>query len=163
MKNVLTIAVGLIPVIGPFLAVAFPIAWTLLSDPDSAFEELKNLVPGIDLADRIIRERILKSAEECKKYLPQGWEQLALPAQSTKQAQSQSLEDADTSTPAEVQDIGMSLIFILAGEILAKKHLVPPPEYEPTDPPTEKDGPGEILLINPPTDRPSEENELRSF
>ena len=52
MMNVLTIGLGMIPVAGPILAILFPIAWTLIVDPDSAYDLLKDLVPGIDLTDR---------------------------------------------------------------------------------------------------------------
>ena len=153
MRNVLTIALGMIPVAGPFLAVAFPIAWMLISDPDSAFEELKNLMPGIDFADRIIRQRILSSIDETKEYLPNGWEQLALPVQPTSQAPEANSEEAGVSTPVpKLEDIGMSFVFVMAGEILAQKHKVAPPENEPTDGPTDKDGPGEVLMTNPPTE-----------
>jgi len=65
MKNTLTIAIGFVPGIGPILAVAFPLAWTALTDPDSFVSTLKDLCPGIDLADHVVQE-ILKSAREAK-------------------------------------------------------------------------------------------------
>lgn len=166
MKNVLTIAVGMIPVVGPILAVTFPIAWALISDPESAFEEMKNLMPGIDFADRIIREHILKSVDETRQYLPRGWEQMALPAQLTAgQAENAETEDREAEVSAPVpslEEIGMSFGFAMAGEILAKRNLVAPPTDEPTDEPTEQDGPGEVLVMIPPTEDAEEGDEAGS-
>lgn len=165
MKNVLTIAVGMIPVVGPMLAIAFPVAWTLIRDPESAFDELKDLIPTIDLADRIIREHILKSVNETRQYLPSGWEQLALPAQPS----AGQVGNADTENvvgvpkpAASLEEIGMSFGFAMAGEILAKRDLVARPEDEPTDESTEEDGPGEVLVTIPPTDDVEEEGEAGS-
>ena len=165
MKNVLTMALGMIPVVGPILAVAFPVAWALISDPESAFEELKNLMPGIDFADRIIREHILKSVDETKQYLPSGWEQLALPAQPTAgQAEiAESEREVGVSGPvATLEEIGMSFGFAMAGEILAKRDLVARPEDEPIDEPTDEEGPGEVLVTIPPTDDVEEVGEAGS-
>lgn len=161
MKNVLTIAIGMIPVCGPILAIAFPVAWTLIRDPESAFDELKDLIPTIDLADRIIREHILKSVNETRQYLPSGWEQLALPAQPSagQMGNAETEKDVGVSKPvASLEEIGMSFGFAMAGEILAKRDLVARPEDEPTDESTEEDGPGEVLVTIPPTGEFGEED-----
>ena len=46
--NVITHGLGMIPVAGLFLAILFPVAWTLIVDPDSAYDLLKELAPGVD-------------------------------------------------------------------------------------------------------------------
>lgn len=162
-KNVLTNLVGLIPVIGPILEIAFPLAWKMISDPDSAFEELNNLIPGIDLADLIIREKILKLCEEVKQYMAQGWVQLSLPAQP-RQVQDLNVGEADSSRPTRLQDLEMSLVFVLAGEILAKKHLVPPPDDQSAHSHTGigRSGPGEIVLTNPAAAAPADDEQESS-
>ena len=154
MMNVITFGLGMIPVAGPFLAILFPVAWTLIVDPDSAYDLLRDLAPGVDLTDRIIRN-ILDSINETKEYLPTGWEALALPAQPSSGAQNAGLNETDVleSVP-KLEEIGKSLAFIIAEETLAKSGKAPV-EDEPDD----GDGPGEIELVNPPTEFPDEEGE----
>lgn len=158
MMNVLTIGIGMIPVAGPFLAILFPIAWTLVVDPDSAYDLLKDLVPGIDLTDRMVRD-ILDSINETKDYLPDGWETLALPAQLSSGAQNAGLEGTEGREPiSKLEDIGTSLAFLMAGETLAKSGRAPI-EAEPAD----GDESSVIELVNPPTTFPDEKGELATF
>ena len=42
MMNVITIGLGMILVAGPLLAVMFRVAWTLLVDPDPAYDLLED-------------------------------------------------------------------------------------------------------------------------
>ncbi|KAH6656061.1 hypothetical protein BKA67DRAFT_690750 [Truncatella angustata] len=46
LKNSLTIAAGFIPGIGPLAAIAFPVAWTAISDSDSSVDTTRNIMPG---------------------------------------------------------------------------------------------------------------------
>ncbi|KAG8526385.1 uncharacterized protein KY384_000379 [Bacidia gigantensis] len=155
-KNVLTMALGAIPIFGPILAVVFPVAWTLIVDPDSAFEELRNLMPGIDFADRLIRQRILDSVDESKQYLPDGWEQLALPAQKPSTAP---VVDAAPPQPVQtLEEIGTSLSFVMAGEVLAQTNKVPP-----NDELVDEEGDSIVELVNPPTDFPDETSEAATL
>ena len=152
MMNVITIDLGMIPVAGPFLAVLFPVAWTLIVDPDSAYDLLKDLMPGIDLTDRIVRE-ILDSLNETKQYLPNGWETLALPSQQpTRGAQNTSIEKPDVpESVLKLEEIGQSLAFIIAGETLARSG-----KASSDDKPDDEDGPSEVESVNPPTEFPNE-------
>ena len=77
LKNSLTIAVGFIPGVGPIAAIAFPLIWTAIADPDSFVDTWRNLCPGVDLQLKLL-EAIKDSAKETQKYLPEGWEQTAL-------------------------------------------------------------------------------------
>ncbi|KNG88045.1 hypothetical protein ANOM_004085 [Aspergillus nomiae NRRL 13137] len=63
LKNSMTVAVGFIPGIGSIAAIAFPLAWVAMDDPDSFVETLRNLIPGIDLELKII-EAIRDSAKD---------------------------------------------------------------------------------------------------
>src|SRR5947208_2803654 len=72
IKNTLYIAIGFIPGAGPFLAMAFTMGWTALTDPDSFFDDLKMLAPGIGIVDHIIQE-LRKSAQDTKAFIPEEW------------------------------------------------------------------------------------------
>ena len=67
----ITIGLGMIPVAGLFQAIMFPVAWTLLVDPDSAYGQLNDPWPGLDLHDKSIRE-ILDPMNESKQYIADG-------------------------------------------------------------------------------------------
>ncbi len=54
------------------LGYGFTLGWTALTDPDSFFDNLKTLAPGIDLADHIIQE-LRKSAADTKALIPEEW------------------------------------------------------------------------------------------
>ncbi|RAQ52963.1 hypothetical protein AFGD_001413 [Aspergillus flavus] len=77
LKNSLTIAVGFIPGVGPIAAIAFPLIWTAIADPDSFVDTWRNLCPGVDLQLKLL-EAIKDSAKETREYLPDGWEKTAL-------------------------------------------------------------------------------------
>ncbi|PLB53834.1 hypothetical protein P170DRAFT_504745 [Aspergillus steynii IBT 23096] len=72
LRNSLTIAVGFIPVVGPIAAVAFPLAWTAVADPEAFEKTMRELIPIADLAAKVVEE-INKSAKEQEQYLPKGW------------------------------------------------------------------------------------------
>ncbi|KAJ5782507.1 hypothetical protein N7457_004281 [Penicillium paradoxum] len=72
IKNTMTTAVGFVPFIGPLAAVAFPLAWTAIADPESFEDTLRTMVPNADLAMRI-RDEIQKSAKEQQSYVPKEW------------------------------------------------------------------------------------------
>lgn len=150
IRNVITAGLGMIPVAGPFLAILFPVAWTLIVDPDSAYDLLRDLAPGVDLTDRIIRT-ILDSINETKEYLPDGWERLALPAQQASSGV-QSTDSNEQVVPLE--DLGKSLAFIIAEATLANSGRAPV-EDEPTDESEES----VVEVTNPPTDSPDEKGE----
>ncbi|KAH9209922.1 hypothetical protein DL95DRAFT_279896, partial [Leptodontidium sp. 2 PMI_412] len=75
IKNTIGAFLDFVPIIGPLLQTAFAIGWALVLDPDSAFDILKEMAPGVDLTDRIIKE-IKGSAEETREYLPDGWDKI---------------------------------------------------------------------------------------
>ena len=149
MMNVITFGLGMIPVAGPFLAIFFPVVWTLVVDPDSVYDLLRDLVPGVDLTDRIIRF-ILDSINEPKEYLRDGWERLTLPAQPSIGADS---TDSDEQV-VPLEDIRKSLTFIIAEATLANNRR-DAAEDEPGDGPED----GEVEVVNPPTEFPDEKGE----
>ena len=127
-------------------------------DPDSAYELLKDLVPGLDLTDKMIRD-ILDSIDETKEYLPTGWESLALPAQSSSGAQDTSPRETDVpESVVQSEDIEKSLAFIMAEETLARSGH-DPIEDEPAD----GDEESEVEVVNPPTAFPDEKGEPGTF
>lgn len=72
IKNTISIAVGFVPFIGPLAAVAFPLAWTAIADPESFEGTLRAMVPAADIAMHI-RDEIQKSSKEQQSYLPKEW------------------------------------------------------------------------------------------
>jgi hypothetical protein len=145
LQNVLTIALGLIPVVGPILAVAFPLGWTALTDPDSFFDQLKTLVPAVDLTDQLVKQ-IKKDIEETKALIPSGWDQAAHPMQSEILPEGAAVQDAPPSL--DLEEIGRSLSFIMAGETLEASGG----KYPDID---QREDEGEVVVENQPTDNPS--------
>ena len=82
IRNILTITIAFLPVAGPFFQIAFPIGWTLLltENPQNAFELVKALCPGVDLAGLVVQE-LIKSSNETKQFLSDGWQTLNLSTQ----------------------------------------------------------------------------------
>ncbi|KAJ5728917.1 uncharacterized protein N7483_003425 [Penicillium malachiteum] len=72
IKNNVTIAIGFIPVIGPVAAVAFPLAFTAITDPASFNATLKSILPQTELVDHV-SFRVAKSVKEQKSYLSDNW------------------------------------------------------------------------------------------
>jgi hypothetical protein len=72
IKNTVTTAVGFVPFIGPLAAVAFPLAWSAIADPDSFEDTLRGLHIAADLVIHI-REEIERSAHEQRKFIPVEW------------------------------------------------------------------------------------------
>ncbi|KAH6713512.1 hypothetical protein BKA61DRAFT_484663 [Leptodontidium sp. MPI-SDFR-AT-0119] len=75
IKNTIGAFLDFVPIIGPLLQTAFAVGRALVLDPDSAFDILKEMAPGVDLADRIIKD-IKGSAEETREYLPDRWDKI---------------------------------------------------------------------------------------
>ncbi|KAL4867845.1 hypothetical protein BDV12DRAFT_197855 [Aspergillus spectabilis] len=73
LKNVITCAVGFIPVIGPVAAVSFPLTWTAIVEPEKLVCTLRELVPMTDLVLKI-SEEISENSKSQKRYLPREWE-----------------------------------------------------------------------------------------
>ena len=113
--RIATHLVGLTPVIGPFLAIGFPIAWAFIADPDNAYNIFKKTFLLIDLTDRMVRE-LWHSAVETRKYLPDEWKELTFPRVS----QSHRLIE---SKPKSLEEIGRNAAFIIAEETLAKSFI----------------------------------------
>lgn len=129
---------GLIPVIGPFLAIGFPIAWALITDPDNVYQIFRETFPLVDLTDHMVR-RLRDSAMETRKYLPDGWDELTLP-------QARSSRRLIASRPKSLEEIGPSVAFMVAEEILSKSATN---EWR-TDQPDDQDELGEAAPITPP-------------
>ena len=138
IRNVLTIGIGFVPTAGPFLQIMFSVGWTLLSEenPQSAFETLKNLCPGIDLTEKVIEE-IKKSAGETRKFLPDGWEELNL------KLQEKTVDDAKT-TPRPIEKMDAMLPMLLQKEVLDATGNSPDKEQ-----PNGSDDPGTTITDNP--------------
>ena len=154
MMNVITFGLGMIPVAGPFLAILFPVGWTLVVDPDSAYDLLRDLAPGVDLSDRIIRT-ILDSINESKEHLPDGWERLALPGQPWSGAPSSELNEQ----VVPLEELGRTLAFIIAETTLANSGRAPV-EDEPADGGTED---SVVEVVNPPSEVSDQKDEVAIY
>ncbi|KAF9884304.1 hypothetical protein FE257_001882 [Aspergillus nanangensis] len=55
-KNAMTFAIGWIPVIGPFLAAGWSIAFTAIADPDGFMDQLKVAIPSVELTMGLLEE-----------------------------------------------------------------------------------------------------------
>lgn len=137
IRNVLTIAIGFIPVTGPFLQILFSVGWTLVSEenPAAAFALLKNMCPGIDITDKMIEE-LKKSAAETRKFLPDGWEALNLQLQ-------QKTVDANM-TPKPIEKMDAMLPMLLQKEVLDATGNNPDKEQSKGS-----DDPGETIADTP--------------
>ena len=134
LKNSMTVAVGFLPGVGSITAIAFPLAWVAIADPDSFVETLRNLLPGIDLELKII-EAIQDSTKESREYLPDGWEDnikgskfLAIRPPSAVHAKAALTSDAPKSV--EVDDLDTETLInnelkSLAGCSVDFKALIP--------------------------------------
>ncbi|KAL8729856.1 MAG: hypothetical protein Q9181_004861 [Wetmoreana brouardii] len=154
IKRVLTDALSLIPVAGPTLAVLFPLAWTLIVDPDSALDELRDLVPGFNLTDKVINT-ILASMKETEQYLPPNWEQLALPQQKAQKLNPN--VPAPQAEPTPEEELETSPAFVIAGDVLARSGREPISEEKLTDKSST------VEVENPPTEFPNEKGEPATF
>ncbi|APA13765.1 hypothetical protein sscle_11g085350 [Sclerotinia sclerotiorum 1980 UF-70] len=162
-RDVLTNLISMIPVAGPFLAILFPVAWTLVVDPDSAWDMLRDLVPGINLTDQMVRALLL-SLDETKEYLPDGWELIAMPQQPKSVAMIKpkatnpgpTKEEALTEDGANETIVGLA--FCIAEDILAKSGKERAFEHHVEDAPPDEGGhpEGDIEKVNPPSEFPDQ-------
>ncbi|KZF20251.1 hypothetical protein L228DRAFT_249930 [Xylona heveae TC161] len=143
--NVMTIAIGFIPIVGPVLSVSFSFAWTALTDPDSFLDAIRNEYPALDLTLYII-ERIKNDAAATAAYLPPGWDQVGQPLQIpfTEVAKLGAKEQKRHGVaPVNLDEIGPSVTFLLAKEIL--EHTAHSPAALETPDAAEDDRPEETL------------------
>ncbi|RYP90631.1 hypothetical protein DL770_003232 [Monosporascus sp. CRB-9-2] len=72
-----TYALGFVPFSGPILAaIAFPLGWILIRDPEAFFTELRNVPPQGHRGDQAALAGV-----ETRKFLPDNWLKLDLPSQ----------------------------------------------------------------------------------
>lgn len=163
-RDVLTNLISMIPVAGPFLAILFPVAWTLIVDPDSAWDMLLDLVPGINLTDQMVRA-LLTSLEETKEYLPVGWEGVALPQQPKSAAMIKSQIDPNPGPKQEMliteETAGETIVglaFCIAEDILANsgKERILQHHIEDAPPDEGGDPEGKVDKVNPPSEYPDQ-------
>ncbi|KAL8784076.1 MAG: hypothetical protein Q9195_009185 [Heterodermia aff. obscurata] len=109
IRNVLTIAIGFVPGVGPLLQIAFSVGWTLVTenDPKAAFDTLKSLCPGVELADNIVSD-LTRGALEIRSYLPDGWQDLNLkvdakPVDESAKLAPRPIEQMDAMVPMLLQ------------------------------------------------------------
>jgi hypothetical protein len=143
IRNTLTVAIGFVPGIGPLLQVAFTVGWTLLSeeDPGAAFAMLKELCPGLDLAEHVVQE-LTKASSETRKFLPDEWEKLKLTAQK-------GAFNEIKSTPKPIEDMDRMLPMLLQKEVLNATGNSPDNNEKKED--TEE---GPTVTDNPESDSP---------
>ena len=55
-KNSMTFAIGWIPLIGPFLAIGWSVAFTAIQDPDNLMNTLRSAMPSVRLTEGLIEE-----------------------------------------------------------------------------------------------------------
>lgn len=164
-RDVLTNLISMIPVAGPFLAILFPVAWTLVVDPDSAWDVLRDLVPAVNLTDQMVRA-LLTSLEETKEYLPEGWDHITLPQQPKSVAMIRNkannvpgpTEKQEAFTEKVAGETIAGLAFCIAEDILAnsgKERII---KHRIEDAPPDEGGnpEGEVELVTPPTDLPDQ-------
>lgn len=164
-RDVLTNLISMIPVAGPFLAILFPVAWTLIVDPDSAWDMLHDLVPGINLTDQMVRA-LLTSLEETKEYLPDGWEALAIPHQPKSVAMIRSkaspnpgpMKEEEPITEDTAKETVAGLAFCIAEDILANSGKERALVHHVEDAPPDEGGnpEGEIEKQIPPSEYPDQ-------
>ncbi|QSZ32784.1 hypothetical protein DSL72_002363 [Monilinia vaccinii-corymbosi] len=164
-RDVLTNLVSMIPVAGPFLAILFPVAWTLIVDPDSAWDVLRDLVPAVNLTDQMVRA-LLNSLEETKEYLPAGWDHIALPQQPKSVAVIRSkasnnpgpVEKQEPFTEEVVKETISGLAFCIAEDILANSGKERAFKHRIEDAPLEEGGDpeGRIEKVIPPSEFPDQ-------
>ncbi|KAG8527324.1 uncharacterized protein KY384_007476 [Bacidia gigantensis] len=78
VKNTLNLAIGFIPVAGPFCQIMFTVAWTgIAEDGPAAWKAYKDMCPGWDLTEHMIQE-LARTSNETRKFLPTGWQALKL-------------------------------------------------------------------------------------
>jgi len=119
LRNVLTIAVGFVPLVGPLLAIAFPLAWTAIVNPDDFMTELRNLAPGVDLTLRVIEE-IKSSAANTRSVIhPNMLRSMAAPQ----------VRDHVIRQLSSLEEVGRSPLFIEAGKVLEESGSAEP-KYE---------------------------------
>ncbi|KAI4263565.1 MAG: hypothetical protein L6R42_001292 [Xanthoria sp. 1 TBL-2021] len=105
IRNVLTVGIGFVPGIGPFMQIMFSVTWTLVSQdsPEAAFAVFKDLCPGIDLTEKMMNE-LTKGASETRAFLPDGWKELNLTTQK------QAVEVNTTPRPIEAMDAMLPML-----------------------------------------------------
>ena len=55
-KDAMTFAIGWIPLIGPFLAAGWSIAFTAIQDPDNLMDTIRSAIPSVRLTEGLIEE-----------------------------------------------------------------------------------------------------------
>ena len=122
-KDSMTFAIGWIPLIGPFLAIGWSLAFTAIQDPDNFMNTLRSAIPSVRLGEGLIAEfkkgkagvnslvedveGTVKS-EEARKSQDQKIEQAAPgpePEQPTNGGTPSANNDATGSQEATVQDV----------------------------------------------------------
>ena len=88
------------------MQIAFAVGWTLISslNPEDAFATIKTLCPGVDLTDHVVQE-LIKSSNETKQFLPEGWQALNLGMQKNAVE-----EQPGGNKPIEEMDKGLPML-----------------------------------------------------
>lgn len=55
-RDSMTFAIGWVPLIGPFLAIGWSVAFTAIQDPDNLMNTLRSAIPGVRLTEGLIEE-----------------------------------------------------------------------------------------------------------
>ncbi|KUJ14838.1 uncharacterized protein LY89DRAFT_735902 [Mollisia scopiformis] len=152
--DILYLAIGFIPGVGPILALTFALGWTALFNQNDFFNQLCILCPGIDLTNEI-RKSITDSSEETKTLMVPGWEDYMNSVDQTGQTASLSLSAPAPSAHAATraapkkskipfEKLYRSASFQYAESVLrasGRPRVGPPPS---------NDG-AEVITSNPPT------------
>jgi hypothetical protein len=101
IKNTINMGLDFVPFIGPILQTAFSVGWALILDPDSALDVLREMAPGVDLICHL--QELKVEANETKKFLPEGWEELKLstPKRILKTTRGTKLEEGEADADAD--------------------------------------------------------------
>lgn len=127
LKNITTIAIGFVPVIGPLLAVETALLWTAVVDPDNFLQELRNQIPVLELGEHFeeFSKMVLLNSAEQRKYLLPGWADYGKQFAAASRAvvvKSENVASFAVMTSSEDGlpiDVGPNEQFVSAGRFLA--------------------------------------------
>lgn len=147
IKNSLTIAVGFVPIIGPIAAVAFPLAFTAITDPASFEATLRSTLPQVELAKHI-EYQLQKSTRDQRSYLSDSWKK-SIEAGGGLLLPPAKLPDTSDATPS--------------GPVPAPPAIKPEATKQPPPVPEVKQPPKPKQEYNPPLPKPKQGFSMDEF
>ena len=97
-KDSMTFAIGWIPLIGPFLAIGWSVAFTAIQDPDNLMNTLRSAMPSVRLTEGLIEE--FKKAKASVNNAVEDVEG-AVKSEKARESEDQKIEQAAPGEKAE--------------------------------------------------------------